>query len=98
MISRCTEQLFGNAEVPFTPDADRCNYAYLHGIIDHQTYTEPDGRKKQICRFTSPFVQLRIYNALTYDLVGDRMPILALYPLDKLTDVFGSPGRKLPAP
>jgi len=85
-------ELFGNAEVPFSLDTDWCNYIYLHGIIDHETYTEPDGRKKQICRFASPFVQLRIYNSLTYDLVGDRMPILALDPLDKLTDVFGKPG------
>ena len=90
-------ELFGNAEVPFSLDTDWCNYAYLHGIIDHETYTEPDGRKKQICRFASPFVQLRIYNALTQELVGHRTPILPLDPLDDLADVFDPPELNVPA-
>ena len=49
--------------------------------------------------FSSPFIQQRLYNALTADLVGDRMPILALEPLDDLADVFdcSSAGLNLPA-
>jgi hypothetical protein len=90
-------QLFGSSEVLFSLDTDWCSYIYLNGIIDYETYTEPDGRRKQICRFSSPFVQLRIYNALTYDLVGDRMPILALDPLDDLADVFEPPELNVPA-
>ena len=90
-------ELFNNAEVPFTLDADWCNYIYLHGIIDYETITAPDGQEKDICRFASPFVQLRIYNALTQELVGHRTPILALDPLDDLADVFDPPELNVPA-
>ncbi len=90
-------ELFGNADIPFTLDADWCNYAYLHGITDYETVTDPDGQEKDIVRFASPFVQLRIYNSLTYTLVGDRTPILALDPLDDLADVFDPPELNVPA-
>jgi len=90
-------RLFGKADMPFTLDADWCSYIYFNGIIDYETYTEPDGSRKQICRFASPFVQLRIYNALTYDLVGHGTPILALDPLDDLADVFDPPELNVPA-
>ena len=90
-------ELFGNADLPFSLDTDWCNYAYLHGIIDYETVTDPDGQEKEICRFASPFVQLRIYNALTQDMVGHRTPILALDPLDDLADVFDPPELNVPA-
>jgi len=90
-------RLFGKAELTFTLDADWCNYIYLNGIIDYETVTDPDGKKKEICRFSSPFVQLRIYNALTYDMVGYGTPILALDPLDDLADVFDPPELNVPA-
>ncbi|OQX05231.1 MAG: hypothetical protein BWK80_52485, partial [Desulfobacteraceae bacterium IS3] len=75
-------ELFGNSDMSFSLDTDWCSYIYLNGIIDYETVADSDGKKKEICRFSSPFVQLRIYNALTQDMVGHRTPILALDPLD----------------
>ncbi len=89
--------LFARTDVPFTLDADWCAYAYLNGIIDYETQRLPSGEKMEICQFSSPFVQLRLYNALITDLVGDRMPILPLDPLDDLADVFSGPDLHLTA-
>ncbi|MDM8550635.1 hypothetical protein QUF72_11175, partial [Desulfobacterales bacterium HSG2] len=55
------------------------------------------GGRAYICRFSSPFVQTCLYEAFTTDLTGDRLPILALEPLDTLSDVFGSPEPDIPA-
>ncbi len=81
-------ELFTQANLKFSIDADWCNYLYLNGIIDSETKVEQSGVKSDVCRFASPFIQLRLYNALTYDLIGDHTPVLALEPLDELEDVF----------
>jgi len=90
-------ELFGKSDVPFKLDAEWCNYLYLNGVIDVDTVEAENGMKTDICRFSSPFVQERLYNALTDDLVGDRTPILALEPLDDLADVFAGAELDLPA-
>lgn len=89
--------LFVRPDIPFSLDMDWCNYLYLNGIIDIETYVKDSGEEVDICRFSSPFVQERLYTALTGDLVGDRMPILALDPLDGLEDVFSGEGLDLSA-
>jgi len=83
-------ELFTQADMKFTIDADWCNYLYLNGIIDSETKTAQSGEKTEVCRFASPFIQLRLYNAFTYHLTGDRTPMLSLDPLDELEDVFES--------
>ena len=55
------------------------------------------GEFVETCRFSNPFVQRRLYNALTLDLIGDRTPILTIEPLDTLADVFDKPEIDLPA-
>ncbi len=91
-------ELFGRSDVRFTLRADWCNYLYLNGIIDFETTTaDTFGADVSICRFSCPFVQQCIYDTLTYDLVGDRTPILALEPLDDLSDVFDGSGFDVPA-
>ena len=35
----------------------------FNGIIDADTTTDEQGRKVDLCRFSSPFVQERLYNA-----------------------------------
>lgn len=80
--------LFGRADVPFSFDQEWCNYLYLNGIIDYQEATLGTGQPTTVCRFSSPFIQLRLYNALTHDLFDDRFPVLPLEPLDALTDVL----------
>jgi len=81
-------ELFAQADIKFAIDADWCNYLYLNGIIDAETKRSPSGEKTEVCRFASPFIQLRLYNAFTDYLTGDRTPVLALDPLDELEDVF----------
>ena len=90
-------ELFSRADVPFSPDEEWCSYLYLNGVIDYQKTRDPKGEATYVCRFSSPFIQLRLYNALAADLCGDRMPILALEPLDDLADVFTAAGLDVPA-
>jgi hypothetical protein len=85
------------ADVQFSFDAEWCNYMYMHGLIDEDPVRSESGVWTSVCRFASPFLQLRIYNALTYDLFETRFPVLALNPLDELTDVFEGAALDLPA-
>ena len=81
-------ELFAQNDLPFSIRTDWCNYLYLNGIIDREVTVDRSGTEREVCRFSNPFVQRGIYDALTNDLIGDRIPILALDPLDELTDVF----------
>ena len=61
----------------------------MHGLIEPQTMTTANGDFVDICRFSSPFIQNCLYDALSESLIGGRrLPILALDPLDGLDDVF----------
>jgi len=90
-------ELFHKSDIPFTIQAEWCGYLYLNGIIEEEKVVSESGEKSYICRFASPFVQRTLYNGLTLDIVGDRLPILALSPLDDLADVFSGPELDLPA-
>ncbi len=92
-------ELFTHADIPFAFHEPLHSYLYLHGIIEPETTQLPDGRFINVCRFSSPFIQDTLYHALSSGLVGDRMPILALHPLDDLADVFvpGADSFQLPA-
>jgi hypothetical protein len=90
-------ELFADPNVPFALDADWCSYLYTNGVIDSETVPKSRGQKEKICRFSCPLVQRRLYNALTMDLAGDRLPILAVEMLDDLADVFDGPELDLPA-
>ena len=81
-------ELFSKADIKFSLDADWCNYLYLNGVIDSAETIEPSGQKVFTCRLASPFIQLRLYNALTHSLLDIHTPALALDPLDELEDVF----------
>jgi len=89
--------LFSRSDVPFRIDAPWCAYLYLNGVIDAETASEETGEEVEICRFSSPFVQERIFNALTDDMAGDRLPVPALEPLDDLEDVLAGDELDLPA-
>jgi len=90
-------ELFSRSDIPFSLRNDWCSYLYLNGIIDAEDVIEENGQTLQVCRFSSPFVQHNLYDAFTDDLVGDRLPILALDPLDELNDVFEGDHLDLPA-
>lgn len=81
-------ELFGNTNVPFTFEAEWCNFLYLNGIIDQEETTDEQGQQVFVCRFSSPFVQLRLYHSLTSDLFDRPNRPLPLDPLDTLADVY----------
>ena len=89
--------IFNHSEIEFSLDMDWCSYLYLNGIIDYDESVDEKGELIQVCRFSNPFIQLRLYNALTYDLVGDRIPIYALRIGDDLKDVFEGDELNLPS-
>ncbi len=88
--------LFARSDVIFSLDAEWCAYLYMNGVITFQIQIDSRDQPRSICRFSCPFIQKRLYNALTDDLIGDRLPILALEILDDLEDVFDA-GLNLPA-
>ncbi|MDM8558891.1 AAA-like domain-containing protein [Candidatus Parabeggiatoa sp. HSG14] len=89
--------LFTNSNIPFFFHHSQHNYLYLHGIIEPELETLPNGEEHYVCRFSSPFVQQCLYDALSQEIIGSKTPALALDPLDKLTDVFGDTFLNLPA-
>jgi hypothetical protein len=91
-------ELFNRPDMLFSIRAEWCSYLYLNGITDTTPVTEGTGNLNYVCRFSSPFVQLCLYEVFTLDLTGSRLPVLALEPLDGLADVFGDPAAKLNLP
>jgi len=89
--------LFTTSNVPFFFHQPLHNYLYLQGLIEPTLETSPSGETQDVCRFTSPFVQRCLYDALSNEIIGSETPILALEPLDELTDVFASASLNLPA-
>ncbi len=90
-------ELFTGANVPFYFHHPLHNYLYMHGIICPDTIKEANGELLEICRFTSPFIQDCIYQALGNEFVAKSPTVLALHPLDDLADVFNPPILNLPA-
>ena len=89
--------LFSRPDVSFSIDTEWCAYLYMNGVIVPKLQTDENGRKTSVCRFSCPFIQKRLYNALTDDLIGDRLPMLAIEPLDDLADVFEGEILNLPS-
>jgi hypothetical protein len=90
-------ELFSHSDMPFSFHEPLCSYLYLHGIVASETVRQANGKLGEICRFSSPFIQDCLYYALSQEMVGNRIPILALQPLDDLADVFTGQSLDLPA-
>jgi hypothetical protein len=88
-------ELFGRSDVPFSLDADWCAYLYMNGVITSEIQINSRNQPRILCRFSCPFIQKRLYNALALDLIGDRLPIPAVEIMDDLADVFEA-GLHLP--
>lgn len=80
--------LFTDPNIPFTLRMPWCSYLYTNGIIDFWQPPGADAGGGAVCRFSSPFVQLNLYAALTADMFGEKGPLLAIEPGDRLSDVF----------
>jgi hypothetical protein len=89
--------LFSRSDVSFSIDLEWCAYLYMNGVIVPELQTDENGRTTSVCRFSCPFIQKRLYNALTDDLIGDRLPMLVIEPLDDLADVFEGEILNLPS-
>ncbi|OQY59481.1 MAG: hypothetical protein B6245_06440 [Desulfobacteraceae bacterium 4572_88] len=83
-------EIFARSDIPFLLDRGWCNYLYLNGLIRSAVSMDDGGEESEVCRFSCPFVQKRLYKALTYDLVGNFHPILPLNPFDEIQDMFES--------
>jgi hypothetical protein len=92
-------RLFTNSNVPFVMEEDWCSFLYMNGIIDEAIITDPDepDLDKVVCRFSSPFVQLRLFSGFTRDMFGDKGPLPAIEVQDWLADVFTPNGLNVPA-
>jgi hypothetical protein len=87
-------ELFTKPDIPFSFNKTIHSYLYMHGIIASDTVEKASGELSEICRFSSPFIQDCIYEALGHELVSDK-PILAIEIGDTLDDVF-DPAKKNP--
>ncbi len=90
-------ELFTKADMPFSIRAEWCSYLYLNGIIDNLESRDASGKKIFVCRFASPFIQTCLFEVFTASIAGDRLPLMALDPLDTLADVFDKETIDLPA-
>jgi hypothetical protein len=90
-------ELFSRSDVSFSIDTEWCAYLYMNGVIVPELQTGENGGKTSVCRFSCAFLQKRLYNALTDDLIGDRLPMLAVDPMDDLADVFEGETLNLPS-
>ncbi len=92
-------ELFARSNIPFYFHDSLHNYLYMHGILEPEVTRDESGNLVSFCRFTSPFIQECLYDALRRELVNERRDLLALEPLDALEDVFDLPeaGLNLPA-
>ena len=88
--------LFTDPNVKFAMDRDWCNDLYMNGIIDKAPAPDDPLGVRLVCRFSSPFVQRRLFAALTDDMFDDRGPILAIEAGDLLSDVFTPEGLCVP--
>ncbi len=90
-------EVFATADIPFLFHHLLHNYLYLHGILEPATVTNPNGELTKVCRFSCPFVQQCLYDALSGELIEWSKSVLALEPLDTLEDVFTESVLNLPA-
>ena len=89
-------EVFSRTDVPFSFGQDWCNYLYLNGILTDQETVGANGEPFHVCRFSSPFVQQRLFNDLSKEFV-ERVRDLPLDPMDTLADVFTEAGLDVPA-
>ncbi len=88
-------KLFSTSDIPFALHHPLHNYLYLNGIISPAA--APESADAMVCRFSSPFVQRCLYDALSYELLEDGPMVLVLNPLDMLEDVFAEDELNIPA-
>ncbi len=69
-------------KIPFKYDDEHLNYLYLNGVIDQ----EQVGRTAYYAKFSSPFVQKRLFNYFSNDLFRDMAQLYA--PFENLDSII----------
>ncbi len=77
-------RLFAKSEIPFSFSNPRHNFLYMHGILDRVAIAQPRGTYKEICHFSSPFIQRCLFYALSDELHENRGP--EVLPLESSDD------------
>jgi hypothetical protein len=90
-------KMFTVSNVPFHIHQPWCNYLHLNGLLDSEKQVDDRGEDIEVCRFSSPFIQESICNALRDDLVNAPANLLPLDPFDDISDVYQGPKLELPA-
>jgi len=91
-------ELFTHSDLTFSLHDSTVSYLYTHGLIEPEIIRRPSGEVMEVCRFSSPFIQAKLYYAFSADLIDNQLATLALHPLDDLADVFQpATGFDLPA-
>lgn len=91
-------RLFTDPNVRFALEDEWCSFLYMNGIIDEVIVSDessPTG-EKAVCRFSSPFVQHRLYTGFSREMFGDNGPLPSIPVGDALDDVFTSGGLCIP--
>jgi hypothetical protein len=83
-------ELFRTSNVSFSFDQGWCSYLYLNGVIDYEEVAGKAGRPVKVCRFSSPFIQHRLYNAFSADMaeLSHKVPVVDVH--DDLSAVFAA--------
>ncbi|MFM7203132.1 MAG: hypothetical protein ACKO6N_20280 [Myxococcota bacterium] len=87
-------ELFKNPNVPFAFFDPAINYLYMNGIITETLSADERGKRNVLCRFSSPFVQRVLFDALSGEFYARRL-VPAIDPLDGLEDVLTDEGLRL---
>lgn len=81
--------LFTSFDMKFGLDTDWCNSLYYEGIMDIAVKVANDGEEISVRRFSSPFIQHRLFNELASDMaVADCCSVPVLEYEDDLSDIF----------
>ena len=78
-------ELFQTDEkIEFSFDNEELNYLYMNGVIDYESVETDTGEMESYCKFSSPFVQTRLFNYFSrklFDYLGQL-----IHPLDTMED------------
>jgi hypothetical protein len=89
--------LFTDSYIHFSLSNDWCNYLLMHGIIRYDDVEEKN-MSAYICRFSSPFIQTRLFHAFIDKIKENQAhAIHALDPQDSLEDVITNSTLNVPA-
>lgn len=89
-------KLFTDPNVAFAMEKPWCSYLYMNGLIDSVPAPNDVFGISEVCRFSSPFVQERLFSGFSNEMFGDKGPLLALELFDELQDVFTPEGLDVP--